>query len=64
MRREAARRGLPAVGFAPGSNGANDYAALALEVRADDAASLAEAGIEADSDTVPDHADEPAAPAA
>jgi chromosome partitioning protein len=61
--REAARRGLPAAGFAPGSNGANDYAALALEVRADDAAGLAEAGIEADADTVSDHAGERAAPA-
>ncbi len=31
--REAARRGVPAVRFAPSSNGAVDYAALALEVR-------------------------------
>ncbi|HYB13321.1 MAG TPA: AAA family ATPase [Myxococcota bacterium] len=32
--RECARRGVPAVRFAPSSNGALDYAALALEVRA------------------------------
>ena len=32
--RECARRGVPAVRFAPSSNGAVDYAALALEVRA------------------------------
>ena len=31
--REAARRGVPAVRFAPSSNGAIDYSALALEVR-------------------------------
>lgn len=41
--REAARRGLPVSRFAPGSNGANDYAALALEVRAAEA--LEAAGI-------------------
>lgn len=32
--RESARRGVPAAQFAPGSNGAVDYASLALEVRA------------------------------
>jgi len=32
--RECARRGVPAARFAPSSNGAVDYAALALEVRA------------------------------
>lgn len=32
--REAARRGVPAAQFAPSSNGAADYASLALEVRA------------------------------
>ncbi len=32
--RESARRGLPAAQYAPTSNGANDYASLALEVRA------------------------------
>jgi chromosome partitioning protein len=36
--RECARRGLPAARFAPSSNGAVDYAALALEVRASGAA--------------------------
>lgn len=44
--REAARRGLPVSRFAPGSNGANDYASLALEVRASEA--LEAAGIDDD----------------
>jgi len=34
--RESARRGIPTIELAPTSNGANDYAALALEVRATD----------------------------
>ena len=45
--RECARRGVPAVRFAPSSNGAVDYAALALEVRASAPKTLAEAAAHA-----------------
>jgi chromosome partitioning protein len=48
--RESARRGMPTVELAPSSNGAQDYASLALEVRAAGPSRSADATSDAEAD--------------